>query len=76
MSPSHLYLHMELLWSYIKTEVSTGMVDEKVTVILHVLRYIMTFLVHTEKKNQVGDLLLVVGDLPLVSCKTDIYLLH
>ena len=34
MSLSHLYLHMELLWSYIKTEVSTWMVDEKVIVIL------------------------------------------
>ena len=32
LSPSHWYLHMELLWSYIK-KVSTGMVDEKVTVI-------------------------------------------
>ena len=34
MSPLLLYVHMELLWSYIKTKVSTGMVDEKVTVIL------------------------------------------
>ena len=32
LSNSHWYLHMELLWSYIK-KVSTGMVDEKVTVI-------------------------------------------
>ncbi len=32
MSPSHWYLHMELLWTYIKM-VTTGMVDEKVTVI-------------------------------------------
>ena len=46
LSPSHWYLHMELLWSYIekvstvyygctydREKVSTGMVDEKVTVI-------------------------------------------
>jgi hypothetical protein len=32
LSPSHWYLHMKLLWSYIKKS-STGMVDEKVTVI-------------------------------------------
>ena len=41
MSPLYLYLHLELLWSYIKTKVSTGMIDEKVTVILLVVHHVL-----------------------------------
>lgn len=43
---------MELLWSYIK-KVSTGMVDEKVTVISSVVTYIR--IVHTKAKLEVGN---------------------
>ena len=61
MSPLHLY--MELLWSYIKTKVTTGMIEEKVTVILsgimvvEKVTVILSFVhhVHTKAKMEVEN---------------------
>jgi hypothetical protein len=44
-------IYMELLWTYVK-KVSTGMVDEKVTVISSVLH---TYIVHTKAELEVGN---------------------
>ena len=44
---------MELIWTYIK-KVSTGMVDEKVTVISSVV-HMYICIVHTKAKLEVGS---------------------